>query len=120
MHNSSISGNYAANDGNRYGMIYTDGASEIELWDNVLNHGNAPCVFIHGGGHDPVGKHWYNDTHRPDLCCGSIPEGADEDAVIIDINGSASWPAPAQRIVDNAGRRASTAAANNPERNPDQ
>ena len=107
MHNSTIEGNYCANDGNRYGMIYTDGASEIQLFHNVLNHGNAPCVFIHGGGHDPVGEHWYNDTHKPDLCCGSIPEGVDVATVLHDINGSQAWPAPAQAIINNAGRRKS-------------
>lgn len=105
QHNSTISGNYAANDGNRYGMIYTDGASQIKLFDNVLNHGNAPCVFIHGGGHDPVGEHWYNDTHKPDLCCASIPEGVNVSTVMHELGPGEAWPAPAQAIIANAGRR---------------
>ena len=45
MHNSTITGNWLQHDGNRYGMIYTDGASEIEISNNVLNHGNVSCAY---------------------------------------------------------------------------
>ena len=105
MHNSTIKGNYCANDGNRYGMIYTDGASEIKLSHNVLNHGNAPCVFIHGGGHDPVGEHWYNDPHKPDLCCGSIPHGVNVSTVMHALEPGEAWPPQAAAIIANSGRR---------------
>ena len=104
QHNSSIEGNFLQRDGNRFGMIYTDGASQIRIFDNVLNHGNAPCVFIHGGGQDPVGQHWYNDTGKPDLCCGSVPKGVDVATVLHDIKGSQVWPSQAQAIIENAGR----------------
>ena len=61
-------------------------------------------MFIHGGGKDPVGRHWYNDTHKPDLCCAAIPEGVDPSTVLVDINGSTTWPPEAQAIIDGAGR----------------
>jgi hypothetical protein len=86
-------------------MIYTDGASEIQLIHNVLNHGQAPCVFIHGGGQDPVGEHWYNDTHGPDLCCGSIPKGVNVSTVMHKLGPGEPWPAEALAVIANAGRR---------------
>ena len=52
-----------------------------------------------------MGQHWYNDTAKPDLCCGSVPNGVDVATILHDINGSHVWPAPAQAIVNNAGRR---------------
>lgn len=32
-----IAGNFVQNDGNRYGVIYTDGASQVQVYDNVCH-----------------------------------------------------------------------------------
>ena len=74
MRGSSITGNFVQHDGNAYGMIYTDGGSHVEVSDNVMNGGNAPCLFLHGGGCFKMGPFWYNDTGKPDLCCAAVPQ----------------------------------------------
>ena len=74
MRGSSITGNFVQHDGNAYGMIYTDGGSHVEVRDNVMNGGNAPCLFLHGGGCFKMGPLYYNDTGKPDLCCAAVPQ----------------------------------------------
>ena len=115
---SVISGNWLQNDGHVYGMIYTDGASHIEVSDNVLNHGAAPAVFLHGGGCFKMGSIFYNDTGKPNLCCGAVPAGetnAPSFAHELDPEQpDATWPAAAQAIVDNAGRRTHRPALTHP------
>ena len=103
MHETVISGNFIQNDGNRYGVIYTDGATTLIVRDNVMNHGNAPCLFLHGGGSFEVGDMWYNDTHNASLCCGAVPKGAPWPAHAL--GPGLPWPPAAQAIIDNAGRR---------------
>ena len=53
-------------------------------------------MFIHDGGHDPVGEHWYNDTHSPDLCCGSIPKGVNVSTVMHKLPPGDAWPEAAR------------------------
>ena len=103
MHGSVIAGNWVQNDGNRYGVIYTDGASQVEVYDNVANHGNAPCLFLHGGGSFVVHDIYFNDTHNASLCCDAVPKGAPWPAH--GLEPGEQWPPRAQAIIENAGRR---------------
>jgi hypothetical protein len=103
MHGSEISGNWLQHDGNRYGVIYTDGATNVSVTRNVMNGGEAPCVFLHGGNTFHVADIYYNNTHNASLCCGAVPEGAPWPAH--ELGSGEAWPAEAQAIIDNAGRR---------------
>ena len=143
MRGSRITGNFVQHDGNAYGMIYTDGGSHVEVSDNVMNGGNAPPLFLHGGGCFKMGQMYYNATAPPNLCCGVVakwlPHGECDskvghntlpwkDSATCAQNGGVwnpnkqkipfaheldpelnnTWPAPAEAIIANAGRRMST------------
>ena len=103
MRGSAIAGNWLQHDGNRYGVIYTDGATDLGVHNNVINGGNAPCVFfLHGGHGFTVSNIWYNASQNASLCCGAVPKSAPWPAH--ELQPGQAWPPEAQAIIDNAGR----------------
>eukprot|EP01052_Picozoa_sp_SAG31_P001461 SAG31_NODE_49_length_30599_cov_15.615016_21_plen_204_part_00 len=97
------------------------------LWNdhyNVFNHIETAAVFAHGSSaHTTVVDMWLNDTHNPQLEGDTNRDVRDPDGNCINATMNFSrtphgddlfriytgpwkvWPAPAQRIIDQAGRR---------------
>lgn len=130
--NCSVSHNYFDSDPQVYGCVYHDGGSG--LWNdhfNVFNHIATSAVFAHGSSpHTTVVDMWLNDTkglalegdtnrdvHSPNGSCvdpamnftrtGTEGGPHGDDLYRIWFGPWANWPAPAQAVVDAAGRRAS-------------
>ena len=98
--------------GFRYGCLYHDGGSG--LWndhDNVFNHITSHIAFAHGGSrHTTITGMWYNDSGAPNLQGDTNNDVRDAHGTCVNvsitkIDPAKPWPAPAQAIIDNAGRR---------------
>jgi len=101
FYGSSVSNNYFAGDPTNYGMLYHDAGSGFWTDErNVFNHARTHCVFAHGSEpNTTINYVWYNDTSAPQL------QGAAKASNVFELKKGQPWPAEAQKVIDNAGRR---------------
>jgi pectate lyase len=111
-----VSGNYFSNDAIKYGCLYHDGGSSLwHDYNNVFDNVQTAIIFTHGSSQNTTVDYvWYNGSGHPNLQGDTNHHIRDKNGKCrnatltkLDLKTGDPWPAAAQAIISNAGRRQS-------------